>query len=74
MSTYHTVFEDLITPSSGVPTVAHWVKDAAVAQFVAVAQIQSLAQEFPYATGAAIKKKKKSFPSQAHSSLEPAPF
>ena len=33
-----------------------WVKESSVA--IAAAQIQSLAQELPYATGVAIKKKK----------------
>ena len=32
---------------------------AAVVQVTAIAQIQSLAQELPYASGVAIKKKKK---------------
>ena len=41
----------------GVPIVAQGVKDlTAVAQLAAVAWIQSLAWECPYATGAAKKK------------------
>ena len=42
-----------------IPGPAQWVKGsgvAAVAQVTAVALIQSLARELPYATGAAIKK------------------
>ena len=40
--------------------MVHWVKNpTAVAWVTAVAQIPSLAQEFPYATGMAIKLKKK---------------
>ena len=45
-----------------IPGVVQWVKGSgvatAVAQVVAVAWIQPLAQEFPYALGAAIKKTK----------------
>ena len=44
----------------GVLSMVHWVKNpTAVAWVTAVAQIPSLAQEFPYATGMAIKLKKK---------------
>ena len=46
-----------------MPGPVQWVKGsgvaAAVVQVTAAAWIQSLAQELPYATGAAIKKKKK---------------
>ena len=48
-----------------IPGLVHWVKGsgiaASIAQIAAVAWIQSLAQELPYATGVAIKigKKKK---------------
>ena len=42
-----------------VPVVMQWVKGSrvatAVVQFAAVAWIQSLAQELPYAAGAAVK-------------------
>ena len=41
---------------SSIPSLAQWVKGSNVA--AAVAQIQSLAWESPYATGAAIKKKR----------------
>ena len=44
-----------------VPTVVQWVKGSgivtAMAQVTAAAQIQSLAQELPYALGAALKNK-----------------
>lgn len=40
-----------------IPSLAQWVKGCSVA--TAVAQIQSLAWELPYAFSAAIKKKKK---------------
>ena len=41
----------------GVPAVVQRVKDpTAVAQVVAVAQIQSLAPELPYAMGVAVNK------------------
>ena len=44
----------------GVPTVVQWVKNPpAAAQATAEAQIESLAQELPYAVGVAIKLKQK---------------
>ena len=46
-----------------IPKLTQWVSGSgiatAVAQVAALAQIQSLACELPYAAGAAIKKKKK---------------
>ena len=46
-----------------IPGPVKWVKGSgvaeAVAEVTAVAQIQSLAQELPYAVGMTIKKKKK---------------
>ena len=54
---YYSAFEkkDIL----GVPAVVQWVKNStAVARITAVAQIQSLARELPYAVGAAIKEKK----------------
>lgn len=39
-----------------IPGLTRWVKGSGIA--AAVARIQSLAQEFSYAAGAAIKKKK----------------
>ena len=48
-----------------VPRLAQWVKGSDVATGVALvaatAQIQSLAQELPYAVGIAIKNKEKKF-------------
>ena len=45
-----------------IPSLAQWAKSsgitAAVGYFAAAAQIQSLAQELPYAVGAAIKFQK----------------
>ena len=45
-----------------IPGLAQWIKKSSVAaamvEVSAVAQIQSLAQELPYAVGAAIKLKK----------------
>ena len=42
-----------------VPTVVQWIKNlTAAAQVTAEARVQSLAQELPYALGAAFKKKK----------------
>ena len=40
-----------------IPGLSQWVKDPVLPQ--AVALIEPLAQELPYATGAAIKRKKK---------------
>ena len=44
-----------------IPDPAQWVKGSGIAalagEATSVAQIQSLAQELPYATGAAIKKR-----------------
>ena len=42
-----------------IPSPAQWVKGSGVAQVTSAARIQSLAQELPYATSEAIKKKKK---------------
>ena len=46
-----------------IPSLAQWVKDPALpqamAQASATALIQPLSQEFPYAAGAAVKRKKK---------------
>ena len=42
----------------GISTIAYWVKDLALPQVAAVARIQSLAQEFTYATGEAKKENK----------------
>ena len=46
--------------ADSIPSLVQWVKRfcvaAASAQVAAVAQIQSLAQELPYALGVAIKK------------------
>ena len=39
-----------------IPSLAQWVKGYSIA--IAAAQIQSLAWEFPYTAGVAIKKKK----------------
>ena len=48
---------------SSIPGLVQWVKDLALPQTVAyvspAAPIQPLAQELPYATGVAIKRKKK---------------
>ena len=42
---------------TGVPTLAEWVKSlTAVAQVAAEAQVQSPAQELPYAKGTSINK------------------
>ena len=50
--------------AGSIPGLAQWVKGSGIAalagEATSVAQIQSLAQELPYATGAAIKRKKKS--------------
>ena len=47
---------------SSIPSLVQWVKGSGIAavaaQVTAVAQIQTLAWEFPYAVIAAIKKKK----------------
>ena len=49
-----------------IPGLVLWVKDLmlpqTVAQVAAAALIRPLAQEFPYATGVAIKRKKKKKP------------
>ena len=37
-----------------IPSLAQWIKESSVA--AAAAQIQSLAQEFPYAVSVAVKK------------------
>ena len=46
---------------SSIPGLVQWVRDAAaaVAQVIAAAWVQSLAQELPYAVGTAEKEKKK---------------
>ena len=43
--------------AGSITSLVHWVKGSGIA--AATAQIHSLAQELPYATGVAIKKKKK---------------
>ena len=49
--------------ASSIPGPAEWIKRSGIAtattQLAAVAQIQCVARELPYAAGAAIKKKKK---------------